>query len=94
MREAMKVYESSVSPKGQITIPQEVRKRWKLGPRDRVRFELEGDSVQLVPGAAHSPLADGYQSIPALASPLTDDEMTQAAAEEHAQHAAAEGRGH
>jgi AbrB family looped-hinge helix DNA binding protein len=79
----MREYESSVSPKGQVTIPQEVRRRWRLGPKDRVRFYVEDDSVRLVPADRHPTLADGYQSIPALAHALTDDEMTQIAAEEH-----------
>ena len=84
-------YESSVSPKGQVTIPQDVRKRWRLRPKDRVKFRVEGDSVQLVP-VPHSTLADGYQSIPALPCALSDDEMTQIAAEDHAQHVAREGQ--
>jgi AbrB family looped-hinge helix DNA binding protein len=84
-------YESSVSPKGQVTIPHEVRKQWRLGPRDRVLFRVEEGLVQIVPAPSHSSLAEGYQSIPALARPLTDKEMTQIAAEEHAEHVAREG---
>lgn len=87
----MKEYESSVSPKGQITIPHEVRKRWRLGPKDRVLFRVEQDSVEIVPAPPRSSLEEGYQSIPALTHPLTDKEMTQIAAEEHAEHVAREG---
>jgi AbrB family looped-hinge helix DNA binding protein len=87
----MKEYESSVSPKGQVTIPKEVRLHWGIGARDRVLFRVEDGGVQLVPAPRRSALADGYRSIPALARALSDDDMTRIAAEEHAAHVAREG---
>ncbi len=33
---------SSVSPKGQITIPSEIRKRFGIKPKDELAFEVEG----------------------------------------------------
>jgi AbrB family looped-hinge helix DNA binding protein len=39
----MLVGETSVTTKGQVTIPVEVRKRLGLKARDRVVFELDGD---------------------------------------------------
>ena len=41
--------ESSVSPKGQITIPQDLRARLGLKPKDRVVFELEQDGIKIRP---------------------------------------------
>lgn len=35
-------FETTVSQKGQVTIPQEVRTRLGLRPKDKVLFELEG----------------------------------------------------
>lgn len=45
----MRELETTVTRKGQVTIPAEVRSRLGLKPRDRVRFELQGDVVTLRP---------------------------------------------
>jgi AbrB family looped-hinge helix DNA binding protein len=45
----MPVRESSVSPKGQVTIPQDLRIRLGLKPKDRVVFELEEDGIKIRP---------------------------------------------
>ncbi len=37
----MQEYETTVTEKGQITIPQEIRRLMGLQPRDKVRFEVE-----------------------------------------------------
>lgn len=47
------------------------------------------DVALLIP--ASSALEEGYQSIPALVPSRSWDEVTQVAADEHAQHAAQEG---
>jgi AbrB family looped-hinge helix DNA binding protein len=67
----MRRFTSSVSPKGQVTIPAEVRRRLRIGPRDRVTFEVEGDDVRLIPGAFT--LESAHASVPPLRQP-TDDE--------------------
>jgi AbrB family looped-hinge helix DNA binding protein len=85
----MKEFESSVSPKGQITLPLEVRRRWGIKAKDKVAIQVEDDRVTLAP--ARSALETIYRSVPALPRPLSVEEMTEIAAEEHAQHAAREG---
>jgi len=82
-------YESSVSPKGQITIPLEVRKRLGIKPRDKVTIHVEDELVTLAPARASLELI--HQSVPALPRNLTTEEMTQIAADEHAQDVAREG---
>ncbi|MCL4543139.1 MAG: AbrB/MazE/SpoVT family DNA-binding domain-containing protein [Chloroflexi bacterium] len=81
--------QGSVSPKGQVTIPLEYRRRLGLKPRDTVEFELEQGSVRVKP--APSRLKQIARSIPPLPQPYTDQEMTEIAAEEHARHVAREG---
>jgi AbrB family looped-hinge helix DNA binding protein len=44
----MEVGVSSVSEKGQVTIPKDARKRLKISAGDRVLFKIEGDKVLLV----------------------------------------------
>ena len=88
-RQAMKEFESSVSPKGQITLPLEVRRRWGIKPKDRVTIQVDEQTVTIAP--ARSALEESYGSVPPLNRPLSDTEMTAIAAEEHAQEVAREG---
>lgn len=82
----MKEYESSVSPKGQVTLPLEVRRRWGIKPKDRVAFRVEDDTVTI--RRARSAVEESFGAVPPLARPLSVEEMTEIAAEEHAQEAA------
>ncbi len=85
----MKEYVSSVSPKGQITIPQEIRRILGVKPKDRVRFTLEDGEVKISPAA--SDLGALYQAVPALARRLSVAEMIEIAHEEQAEEVAREG---
>jgi AbrB family looped-hinge helix DNA binding protein len=78
-----------VGPKGQITLPAEVRRRLGLRPKDRVQIRVEDDAVTIAP--APPGFLTGYQSIPALDPPRSLQEMSQIAAEEAAENAAREG---
>jgi antitoxin PrlF len=40
---------STISSKGQITVPQEIRKRLGLAPGDRVEFVMEQDRTVMRP---------------------------------------------
>lgn len=82
-------FTSSVSPKGQVTLPQEFRERLGIRPRDRVVLQLEGDSIRVVP--AKSRLDAIYASIPPLQQQLSPEDMIKIAIEEHARHVATEG---
>jgi AbrB family looped-hinge helix DNA binding protein len=75
-------FTSSVSPKGQVTIPAEVRKRLRIGPRDRVTFEVEGDVVRLMPGAFT--LETARASIPPLPQHWDDTDLEQRLKDERA----------
>jgi AbrB family looped-hinge helix DNA binding protein len=85
----MRAGSGSVSPKGQVTIPREMRQRLGLKPKDRVVFRLEGDSVRMFP--VRSWLKDSYQAVPALDPSRPWDEIEEIAHEDHALHAAREG---
>jgi antitoxin PrlF len=80
---------SSVSPKGQITIPAELRQLLGVKPKDRVAFVVEGESVRIT--RLGSRLAAGYRSVPPLSPSRSLQEMTDIAWDEHAQVAAREG---
>lgn len=85
----MKEYISSVSPKGQITIPAEIREMLGVKPKDKVIFEVGDEGVKIRPLAAR--LEASYQAIPALTPPRTLEEIMEIAREEHAEKAAREG---
>jgi bifunctional DNA-binding transcriptional regulator/antitoxin component of YhaV-PrlF toxin-antitoxin module len=86
----VKVYESSLSPKGQITWPLELRRRWGLKPNDRLLIQVDDAIVTLA--ALPSPVEATYGVLPPLPRPFSVEEMAEAAAEEHAQAATREGR--
>lgn len=53
--------ETTLTQKGQVTIPIEVRTQLGLKPRDRVVFEIEGEVVRLKP--AVSRVLRGYGAV-------------------------------
>lgn len=85
----MKELLSSVSEKGQVTIPLEIRRALAIKPKDKVAFKLERGEVKLVPAA--SSLEASFQAIPPLGRPLTDEQLIEVATEEHAKRVAKEG---
>ena len=85
----MKEFVSSVSPKGQITLPVEIRRQLGVKPKDKVLIMLDGDEVRVT--AANAEYAAGFQAVPALGRRRTLEEMTELAQEEHAQEVAREG---
>ena len=78
----MKEIISTLSSKGQLTVPAEVRRTLGLKQGDKVVFQLEDHTVTLAP--AVSRLAAGYQAVPALTKPMTWEEITDIVAEERA----------
>jgi AbrB family looped-hinge helix DNA binding protein len=83
------VMESSVSPKGQVTIPVEIWRLLGVRPRDKVAFRVEKGRVELRP--VRSVLDELYQSVPALAEPRSWEEMKGIVREERAAAAVGEG---
>jgi AbrB family looped-hinge helix DNA binding protein len=41
--------ETTLTQKGQVTVPLIIRRALKLKPRDKVVFEIEGDTVRIKP---------------------------------------------
>jgi antitoxin PrlF len=57
----MQEFETTVTEKGQVTIPQEIRRLMGLHPRDKVTFEIDGDTVKI--RRASSKLLQGYGAV-------------------------------
>lgn len=74
---------SSVSPKGQVTIPIEIRKRLGIGPKDRVRFTEDEHGVRIE--KFESVLDKYFMIAPALNPPKTWKEIEAQVREERAE---------
>jgi antitoxin PrlF len=54
-------YSSTISSKGQVTVPQEIRNRLGLSAGDRVEFVVEGERTVIRPSRTASPF-DKYRA--------------------------------
>ncbi|KNZ31749.1 MAG: hypothetical protein AD742_15465 [Methylibium sp. NZG] len=72
----------TVSSKGQVVIPADVRKRLGLTQGSVLRFILDDDGVRLLPAAGDIRRLKGR--LPKPAKPVTLGEMSQAVAERRA----------
>ena len=73
-------YVSSVTQKGQVTIPGPLRKALKIQPKDQVAFELVDGEVRLRP--IRSTLLAGFGSVEPLNRPEDFRKIRQEIAEE------------
>jgi len=85
----MQTYISSVSPKGQVTIPKELRDLLRVKPKDKVSFQMDKQAIKIMP--ASSSVDAIFQKVPALKKPLTFKQITQIAKEEHVKEVTHEG---
>ncbi len=63
----MQEFEATLTEKGQVTIPVEIRRLIGLRPKDKVRFEVEGNIVTIK--HASSKLSQGFGAVPPLHKP-------------------------
>jgi AbrB family looped-hinge helix DNA binding protein len=54
-------YSSSISSKGQVTVPQEIRNRLGLSTGDRVEFVIEGEKTVIRPSRGSSNPFEKYK---------------------------------
>lgn len=58
-----KQYSSSISSKGQVTVPQEIRNRLGLVAGDRVDFVIEGDRTVIRPSRSEENPFEKYRGV-------------------------------
>jgi AbrB family looped-hinge helix DNA binding protein len=56
-------YSSTISSKGQVTVPQEIRNRLGLAAGDRVEFVVEGESTVIRPARSDPNPFEKYRGI-------------------------------
>jgi len=79
----MKEFVSSVSPKGQITLPVEVRKLLGIRPKDKVAIVLEDEGVVRLTTPRYRDLASLRGAAGSLKEPLSWEEVRAIAREDH-----------
>ncbi len=82
-------YTSSVSPKGQVTIPIEIREHFGIEPKDSVTFEVIDGRITMAPLRAR--LHDSHQRFKSRLGSLDWKTVEKIAWEEVAMNAAREG---
>lgn len=80
----------TMSSKGQVTVPAEARKALGIEPQDRFIFRLVDGKLEITP--LPMTFAQLRGSIPALATPLDDEEMMRIAQEDRLDEMIREGR--
>ena len=78
----MKRVIASVTERGQVTIPAEVRRVLGAKARGKIVFEIEGSEVRILPAAMT--LEAAFGSVPPLKGPEDFREMERAAKDERA----------
>ena len=63
----MQEVETTLTEKGQVTIPQEIRHHPGLRPGDKVRFEVDGEAVKIM--HASSKLLQGFGAVKPIQKP-------------------------
>ena len=56
-------YSSTVSSKGQVTVPQEIRNRLGLTTGDRIDFVIEGDRTVIRPSRSEEDPFEKYRGV-------------------------------
>jgi antitoxin PrlF len=75
-------YVTTVTQRGQVTIPAEVRRLLGAKPRSKVTFRVEGEEVSLV--AAEHTLESAYGSVKPLNRPEDFKQLSREARDEQA----------
>lgn len=81
---ASKEFVATLTSKGQVTIPVEIREQLGLGPQDKIIFRLDSDNRVEMRRMPMS-LAEAYGSVPPLTRPEQLEEIKRIAKEERAE---------
>jgi antitoxin PrlF len=81
----MKEVLSTISSKGQVTIPAEIRKHLGVGIRDKITFVLEQDGEVKLKAPTYRGVASLRGAAGSLGRPLPSREMREIAREEYIQ---------
>jgi antitoxin PrlF len=80
---AVKQFDTTITQRGQVTLPAEVQRVLGVKPREKVTFQVEGNEVRVVPSRFTVESVRG--SVPPLKERRSLDRLYQDAGDEYAQ---------
>jgi len=80
----MEQYTTTITQRGQVTLPAKVRRALGVKPHEKVTFQVEGQEVRLLPTTFT--LESAYASVPRLPEQPPIEELFALAGEDHAEH--------
>jgi AbrB family looped-hinge helix DNA binding protein len=80
---AVKEVLTTLTQRGQVTVPAEVRRILHLKPKDKVAFQIEDNQVRIV--AAKFTLESAFGSVTPRSHPEDFEAISKAAKDEHAE---------
>ncbi len=80
----MQQFSTSMTQRGQVTLPAEVRRILGVKPKEKVTFQVDGDDIRIVP--AQFTVESVRGSVPPLREPKTLEEIYDSAGDDHARH--------
>jgi AbrB family looped-hinge helix DNA binding protein len=80
----MEHHYTTLTERGQVTLPSEIRRKLGVKPKQKVHFEVDGDSIRIVPSEFTLESIRGMA--PPLSEPKSIEDIFDIAAEEHARH--------
>ena len=71
---------ATITSKGQITLPIELRRNWGLKPGDQVTFDPQGDTCATMKPRLRRSIFDRLEELqfPSIGRPLTQDDIDEA----------------
>jgi AbrB family looped-hinge helix DNA binding protein len=81
----MREYVTTITQRGQVTIPAEVRRLLGTKPRDKIAFRVEGNTIRLVP--VELTLEEVFGSVSPIERPEDFEARSESAKEEKAERA-------
>jgi antitoxin PrlF len=80
----MQHYHTTLTERGQVTLPVEIRRKLGVKPKEKVTFEVDGESIRIISSKFTVESVRG--SVPPLAERTPLENIIDIAAEEHARH--------
>ena len=80
----MQHYHTTLTERGQVTLPAEIRRMLGVKPKEKVTFEVDGESIRIISSKFTVESVRG--SVPPLAERKSLEDIVDIAAEEHARH--------
>jgi len=80
----MQHYHTTLTERGQVTLPAEIRRKLGVKPKEKVTFEVDGESIRIISSKFTVESVRG--SVPPLAERKPLEDIIDIAADEHARH--------